>query len=138
MSATRVLASVQVDPTYGCWLWTGKLDKDGYGLVWRGKRPSYAHRVVYEQEVGPVPEGKVLDHLCRRRNCVNQAHLEPVSQDENLHRRRWGKRVKQTQCAKGHSMGDCMVTPEGGRLCRTCRADAMSANRWGSNHPGGG
>jgi len=109
-----------VDEVFSCWLWLGKLDKDGYGQVWRGQRPSYAHRVVYEEQRGPIAPGKVLDHLCRRRRCVNPDHMEPVSQDENLHRRKWGRRVKQATCPNGHSMSDCMVTPEGGRLCRTC------------------
>lgn len=120
MGAVVVIATYDIDPTFGCWLWTGKLDKDGYGQVWRGQRPSYAHRVVYEAERGPVPDGMVLDHVCRRRRCVNPEHLEPMTQDENLRRRPWGRRVKQTHCAHGHSMSDCMVTPEGGRLCRAC------------------
>jgi hypothetical protein len=44
------------------------------------------HRDVYEQLVGPIPEGLVLDHLCRNRSCCNPAHLEPVTTAENVRR----------------------------------------------------
>ena len=47
---------------------------------------AYVHRLAYEREVGPIPGGKQLDHLCRVRECVNPAHLEPVTQRENLRR----------------------------------------------------
>lgn len=66
----------------GHWYWTGVLSNTGYG---RYKRKQ-AHRVVYEREVGPIPEGLVLDHLCRIRCCVRPYHLEPVTPEENTRR----------------------------------------------------
>jgi hypothetical protein len=45
-----------------------------------------AHRFAYELLVGPIPEGLVIDHLCRNRRCVNPAHLEPVTAEENWRR----------------------------------------------------
>lgn len=33
-----------------------------------------------------IPEGTVVDHLCGVRNCVNPAHLECISQKENVQR----------------------------------------------------
>ena len=47
----------------------------------------YAHRVIYEAEVGPIPEGMELDHTCNVRACVNPAHGEPVTPAENRRRR---------------------------------------------------
>ena len=119
---------IQRDPMFGCWLWTGKLAPDGYGLVWRGKRPSYAHRVVYEAEVGPVPDGQVLDHACRRRHCVNPIHLEPVTEPVNQQRKAWRMRVRRATCARGHDLKlHAVVTPEGGRVCRQCIRDQQGA-----------
>lgn len=75
----------KVNKTDTCWLWTAATEK-GYGLYRHDGRLSKAHRVVYELLVGPVPTGLDLDHLCRVRNCVNPAHLEPVTRAVNLRR----------------------------------------------------
>lgn len=44
----------------GCWIWTAGLLK-GYGR-WRG---GMAYRYAYEFLRAEIPEGLVLDHLCR-------------------------------------------------------------------------
>jgi hypothetical protein len=41
----------------------------------------YAHRVAYA--VGPIPEGLVLDHLCRNRRCVNPAQPSQLLRARN-------------------------------------------------------
>jgi hypothetical protein len=83
-----------------CWPWTSYLSQDGYGRLWDGKRSVEAYRYAYETQIGPVPQGMVLDHLCHsmdtgcagngrdcpHRRCVNPAHLEPVTQEENARR----------------------------------------------------
>lgn len=67
----------------GCWVWTGKTDKDGYG-VYRGRS---AHRVAWELVNGPIPRGKVLDHRrCDHKLCVRPSHVKPSSHFENLAR----------------------------------------------------
>lgn len=45
-----------------------------------------AYRWLWEQANGPVPSGRVLDHLCENKRCVNLAHLEPVTRSENVKR----------------------------------------------------
>lgn len=73
-----------------CWMWTGAIcgapRGKGYGHLNIGGRLVMAHRFAYELLVGPIPEGLVLDHLCREQYCVNPAHLEPVTQRTNVHR----------------------------------------------------
>lgn len=65
----------------GHWLWTGHVDRNGYGRV--GKS-GYAHRVAYELWIGPVPEGAHLDHPkgCPK-NCCDPYALKPVSPAQN-------------------------------------------------------
>lgn len=77
-----------------CIGWSGYVNPaTGYGTAYnpRTKRMDAAHRVAYEREVGPIPEGKELDHLCRFRACVNTSHLEPVTRRENARRGRKAK-----------------------------------------------
>jgi len=45
-----------------------------------------AHRAMYEREVGPIPEGLQLDHLCRIKGCIRPDHLEPVTGKINVNR----------------------------------------------------
>lgn len=106
-----------VDPIFGCHLFTGRLDKDGYGLMPNGKR---AHRVAWERENGKAQDGLVLDHLCKERACCNVRHLELVTQQENLRRRKWG--AKRDLCPFGHKLdaANTIVTRRGGKLCRRC------------------
>jgi len=82
----------------GCWVWTGKLTTAGYGtLDARPKgRSSMVHRLVYEELIGPIPAGKVLDHLCRAPECVNPGHLDVVSHAENCRRGVWRNAVAQS------------------------------------------
>lgn len=75
-----------IDRTETCWLWTGSLTYDGYGIFREDNRRTGAHRFAYEYLIGPVPDGMQLDHLCRVRNCVNPEHLEPVTGAENTRR----------------------------------------------------
>lgn len=62
-----------------CWEWQGTLSYEGYGLLRIDYKQIRAHRWMYEQKVGPIPEGLHLDHLCRNVRCVNPDHLEPVT-----------------------------------------------------------
>lgn len=75
------------DAESGCLLWTGPLDKDGYGLASVDSRSVRAHRLSYETRVGPIPEGLQLDHTCEVRSCIRPEHLEPVTNFENTVRR---------------------------------------------------
>jgi hypothetical protein len=110
----------EIDRVYGCHLWSGPFGSNGRPIIWRGARPSSAYRVAFELARGPVPIGLVLDHLCRRERCCNPDHLEPVTKSENELRKSWAYRCRRARCALGHALDDAIVTPEMGRLCRTC------------------
>ncbi len=114
---------VDVDEVYACWRWTGSHNNHGYATKWTSKGPEPAHVYVYEREVGPVPAGLTLDHLCRRRDCVNPMHLEPVKYRLNQRRKTWRNRSGHDgrKCPRGHDMYKAgRRTPEGGEVCRTC------------------
>ena len=70
----------------GCWEWRGARTTDGYGTFSIHSKTVYAHRYSYEIHMGDIPDGLVLDHLCRVRHCVNPGHLEAVTNAENVRR----------------------------------------------------
>lgn len=79
----RTVPVLVVSPLDECWVWCARTNRNGYGRLRVGGRELMAHRLAYEALVGPIPEGLVLDHLCRVRLCINPAHLEPVTVREN-------------------------------------------------------
>lgn len=117
----------------GCWLWTGSLNKWGYGQLYAGtvdgKRlpPLLAHRLSYQINVGPIPEGLDVDHVCRVRSCVSPLHLEPVTRRTNLIRGVGFVSVnaKKTQCVNGHPFDalNTAITKNGWRRCKACNRE---------------
>lgn len=123
----------------GCIHWTGSTVK-GYGQIWVDGKMRKAHIVAYEEEVGPVPEGLVLDHQCHNqdpdcnlgdeclhRRCINTGHLEPSTHQQNSLR---GKTIAahnaaKTHCDNGHEFTseNTYIRKDGGRHCRTCLAE---------------
>jgi hypothetical protein len=127
-TATEFMARVVVGED-GCWNWTGALSR-GYGnLKWRG-RTTKAHRVAFLLFRGEFTEGLTLDHLCRNRRCVNPAHLEEVTNRENILRSPTtptAVNARKTHCVRGHllSAENLMVNKNGGRRCRSCHRDSQ-------------
>src|SRR5699024_2940082 len=90
-----------------------------------------AYQNAWERVNGPVPDGLELDHLCMNPGCINVAHLEPVTHQENM--RRAGAagllgtgHSRKTHCPQGHpySPENTYVPPKGGeRQWRTGRRE---------------
>ena len=88
----------------GCWIWTGGLDKHGYGVVtYQGKYYSL-HRLMYEHYVGKIPDNLELDHWCKNPLCCRPGHLEPVTHKENVLRGTGLAAINavKTHCPYGH------------------------------------
>ena len=100
-----------------CLIWQGALNSRGYGSVTGGRKglTKLAHRAVYEEVVGLIPDGLTIDHLCREKRCLNAAHMEVVTRGENSRR----QLRAQTHCKRGHELA-------GENLRRQTRADGKT------------
>jgi hypothetical protein len=66
-----------------CWVWTGAVQNGGYGYVGIERHVELVHRWIYQDLIGEIPKGLVLDHLCVNPSCANPWHLDPVTRAVN-------------------------------------------------------
>lgn len=124
---------LRVEVGEGCWLWKAGTQATGHGRFYADRKAVPAHRFSYELLIGPIPEGLVIDHLCRNPSCVNPDHLEPVTQGENIRRGDnqgpIGRRA--SKCPLGHPYDEIntYISPSGIRDCRECRREAGRRHR---------
>ena len=122
----RLLARCKPQPN-GCLEWQGYTQR-GYGRMRLADSFVLAHRLSYEMYVGPIPDGKQIDHLCFNPPCVNPDHLEVVTPRENQRRRALKNRSEWTTCQSGkHPYPENRVLePSSGRYrCLLCRREAQ-------------
>jgi len=129
--AQRFWPKVKIGSPQDCWEWQGAKYSNGYGCIGEGGKFGAhlcAHRVAYELTKGAIPEGLVIDHLCRNIICVNPAHLEAVTQKENNRRGvgASGTNARKQGCINGHLFSGTNV--RGDRICHTC--DAARARKY--------
>jgi hypothetical protein len=120
----------KVNKTDSCWIWTAGFYGGGYGAFRLNKQSvNCAHRIAYEDAHGPIADGLDLDHVvCQNKACVNPAHMEPVTPNENTRRnavRGVGAAAYQrakTHCPHGHEYtgNNVLFDKLNRRYCRTC------------------
>lgn len=82
----------------GCWLWTGRDDREGYGVYptrIEGKRVNIpVHRLMLILCYGmDWPEGLEAHHqVCKNRACVNPTHVLTSTHKEHTQDRKYGPR----------------------------------------------
>jgi hypothetical protein len=108
----------------GCWLWTGYTLPTGYGQFFSKGLNKLPHRIAYLAVHGSLPKELVLDHICRTRNCVNPAHLEPVTIGENVMRGETlaAQNAAKECCPYGHEYSEenTYFCKRGHRHCKAC------------------
>lgn len=110
----RFWAKVDEPDNQGCRLWTACTTKDGRGRFNPSGNPRYAHTWIYEQTIGPVPVGMVLDHechnrdlacaggvTCKHRRCMTVEHMTPKTIAENVRAGVFSRRVQQFCLVEG-------------------------------------
>lgn len=73
----------RVKKTKTCWLWIGRKNYYGYGVVQVNRKPMRAHRFFYQKFKGLIPDGLLIMHTCDNPPCVNPKHLKLGTKDDN-------------------------------------------------------
>src|SRR5262245_5819531 len=66
-----------------CIPWWGAVHEQGYGRIGGRHDRRFAHRMIWEECFGPLPEGAIIHHTCENRLCVNPEHMQPVTRIEH-------------------------------------------------------
>lgn len=91
---------IMPEPNTGCWLWIGKIDKDGYGGMSYNLVYDRAHRWSYQIYTGPILDDLYILHHCDTRSCVNPDHLYQGTPKNNSN-----DRVRRNRGAIGEAHG---------------------------------
>lgn len=129
---SRIANSIKVQDN-GCWVWTRRRDRQGYGVMWiyqEGKKyQRFAHRMSYEAHKGLIPANKQIDHLCMNKSCVNPAHLEVVTSKENTQRYFQSIDIDR-YCRNGHRRTSSNTYISGKtKYCKICHRYSSAAYR---------
>ena len=79
----RFMDKVSPEPNSGCWLWTGGVASNGYGMFWLGDKVDTAPRQSYRLFCGEIVDDLHIMHKCDVPLCVNPDHLSLGTNAQN-------------------------------------------------------
>lgn len=109
------------------------IQKNGYTYTQFKGKTRGTHRIEWIKANGDIPDGLVVDHLCRNRACINLEHLRLITQQQNIiagiH-----SVSNRSHCNQGHAFieQNILTRKNGWRECAECnrvRARAAYARK---------
>lgn len=119
-----------------CMLWAKYKNGNGYGEMYLDGSPKLAHRIIYEAEVGEIPEGLQVLHKCDMPPCINVEHLflgthQDNMRDKTLKGRCYSPNANKQACSRGHlfTPNNTTIRKNGKRECRSCNNARNNFNK---------
>jgi hypothetical protein len=110
-----------------CIIWPHGFTAQGYGCLRLDGKTVLAHRAIYEEYYGFIPENYEVHHTCENPACINIAHLVALSHHDHrmLHR--------PTHCPRGHEYDEAntYIDKKNKIRCKRCHRERMYAKRQG-------
>jgi len=106
----------RVDKSGDCWVWTGAITDNGYGIATPNCTNVKAHRLAWMLEYGQIPKGMKVLHRCDNKPCVRLSHLFIGTSSDNA-----------VDCTKKGRNPRCQLTPNDVRQIRRLRSEGMRA-----------
>jgi len=103
--AERIRDNYKYCEETGCWLWTASKDSWGYGHIRIDTVLTKAHRFMYSEHNGKIPEGLKVCHRCDTPACINPEHLFLGTDADNMK-----DRDQKGRNAKGEMHGTSKLT----------------------------
>ena len=134
--AERLERHIERDPNSGCWLWTGWVNPQGYGVIrfWQSGKASsrLAHRISWETVSGPIPKwtgphSLSVCHRCDTPACINPDHLflgTHADNNRDMYAKKRGRNSRkltpeQQACVRADSRPQHIIAKEY-RVSQTC------------------
>ena len=101
----RLVGEKSTVDSSGCWVWQGRVTKDGYSVTRMGDKTIFVYRAVLEAKEGAILGSQAAHHKCANSHCVNPDHLQPVTHRENaaemMARKSLTARIRELEVALG-------------------------------------
>jgi hypothetical protein len=126
----------RIRKTETCWVWIGGCHSNGYGSTIFRKKQMHAHRLSWEINCGPIPDGMMVCHRCDNPPCVRPDHLflgdaGDNSRDRTSKGRQYIRRGEDVPSAKlvGAQIKEIRLQFATGAFSQQALADAFGVSR---------
>ena len=82
----KILENIEIREKSGCWMWTGAIDAQGFGVIKVLDKIKRVTTISYNHFFGEIPEDQCICHTCKQNGnnplCINPEHFYLTTKEE--------------------------------------------------------